>query len=520
MVEVDVGCPRRGGARRRGGRGPGVGPVPCIVAGFGGNDPVRGVLLAEFDAEGVELVVLQFDGLDELATPRRVAEESVEARPSLLSRLSRGEAERLRDRSHVDDALHRPVDDPPADGLPFLAVRLEQRRLGLSAQHRRELPSEIVGILDRRVRPQAVGWRVPVGGVAGEERPALPVLVGDDMVDLPLRDLLDAHLDVGVADRRLGECDERLVARVRFALGGVVHAQEDPLGEGPDVDPRPRAHPVVVARLRHPVEGAGPVVAVLREVGVEPDVQRRAEPRLAGEGEVELLGDRRATAVGADDVLREDERLLPGVAVAHGRLDALGRLDRGDELRREPQVGPETAGRLGDDGFEDVLRDVAHRAGTGDLVVTGAGAAGAPRLEAGDLLSGEARRPDVVAHVRVRGGHGDDVVLDAEIAEDLHRALVGDVRPGRVRGRRIAGDGDRVDAVAGEDRRERESGRAGPDDEDIGAGGSGRRGHCSFSFGRECGRGDRLGEGGTPSRRFGIINHDEFVASRVPGQGP
>ena len=105
-----------------------------IAGGFGDiaafvDDGGGAVALAEFDAVGVELVVLQLDCCVELAAAITcvlvVGEQFVQRLPSVSSGLSVLEAERLRDRQHVTNALHSAVDDLIADRLALLCVGVE-----------------------------------------------------------------------------------------------------------------------------------------------------------------------------------------------------------------------------------------------------------------------------------------------------------------------------------------------------------------------------------------------------------
>ena len=76
------------------------------------------------------------------------------------------------------------------------------------------------------------------------------------------------------------------------------------------------------------------------------------------------------------------------------------------------------------------------------LVVGLAGRVGAPGQDPPDLLAGDRGAEHGVADQLVRRGIGQHLVLDAHVTEDLHRALVGDVRPGRVRRPAVLRDHD------------------------------------------------------------------------------
>ena len=121
-----------------------------------------------------------------------------------------------------------------------------------------------------------------------------------------------------------------------------------------------------------------------------------------------------------------------------------------------------------DDRLEQRLREVAVLRRAGHRVVGLAGGMRAPGADAADLVAGQAGAEDRVAHQLVRRRLGPDVRLDAEVAEDLDGALVGDVRPRGVRRPPVLGDDHVVDAVGGQAQRGAAAGRAAADDQDVG----------------------------------------------------
>ena len=64
------------------------------------------------------------------------------------------------------DARHRPA---------LRLVGVEEVRAGLVAEHRGELPGEIVRVLHAGIEAEPAGRREAVRGIAGEEEAALPV---------------------------------------------------------------------------------------------------------------------------------------------------------------------------------------------------------------------------------------------------------------------------------------------------------------------------------------------------------
>jgi hypothetical protein len=82
--------------------------------------------------------------------------------------------------------------------------------------------------------------------------------------------------------------------------------------------------------------------------------------------------------------------------------------------------------------------------------------------------AGKARREHLRTHLSLRHRRRDRLPLDAEIAKDLNRSLVRDVRPRRVGGARVLCHRDGVDTVVRQQRGGRQPGRSRPDDQDVG----------------------------------------------------
>ena len=91
-----------------------------------------------------------------------------------------------------------------------------------------------------------------------------------------------------------------------------------------------------------------------------------------------------------------------------------------------------------------------------------AGRAACPRCGSGRSPRRRGGAEHGVAHQRVLGGLGEHLVLDAHVAQDLHRALVGDVRARGVGHPPVFGDHDVVDAQRGQEQCGRRPGGARP----------------------------------------------------------
>ena len=112
---------------------------------------------------------------------------------------------------------------------------------------------------------------------------------------------------------------------------------------------------------------------------------------------------------------------------------------------------PRSAACAQQDRLEQRLREVACCDGARQLVVGLASGCVPQRTEPAELLAGETRAEDGVAHQVVRRALGDDGLLEAHVAHDLDRALVRDVRPRRVRRPAVLREHHVLHAVRGQE---------------------------------------------------------------------
>ena len=186
------------------------------------------------------------------------------------------------------------------------------------------------------------------------------------------------------------------------------------------------------------------------------------------DGRSRSLDDLRAPAVGADDVPGPDRVLGAGQPVPDQHGDAVVVLLHRHVLGVEADVGAALGGVADEDRLHEVLRDVADAARAGQRVVRLPARVRAPGADPAELVAGQRGAEHRVAHQVLRHGERRGLLLDAEVAEDLHRPLVGDVGPGRVGRPPVLGDDDVLDAVRGQRERGGRPGGAGADDEDVG----------------------------------------------------
>jgi len=119
--------------------------------------------------------------------------------------------------------------------------------------------------------------------------------------------------------------------------------------------------------------------------------------------------------------------------------------------------------RSQDDRLEIVLRDVADAAGTGRLVFASAIRPVAPGHHARELLPGEGRCVHLSSDEMLRHCLSSDAILDPEVAEDLHGALISDVGARGIGRARVLGHGNGADPGSPKERRGSEAGRPGTD---------------------------------------------------------
>ena len=117
----------------------------------------------------------------------------------------------------------------------LVLVGIQQGRRRVTVQDERQLPAQVLRVVDRARQSQPAGGRVPVRGVAEQEHPAGPERRCHDGIDRPPGDLVDLHRDVRQAQRAPG-----VGLDLRVGLGARV------IGRVVEVD-----HPFL--RLRSPV---------------------------------------------------------------------------------------------------------------------------------------------------------------------------------------------------------------------------------------------------------------------------
>ncbi len=138
------------------------------------------------------------------------------------------------------------------------------------------------------------------------------------------------------------------------------------------------------------------------------------------------------------------------------------------QLGTQPHVGAVRLRGVEQQRLQQVLRGIAHAARARELVIAVPHGARAPGHHPRDLLACKARCIDLRAHQLLRHRHGDQLVLDPEIPEDLDSPLVGDVRSRRVGRSVVLRDRDGVHLEPRQQCGSGQAGRTGANDEDVG----------------------------------------------------
>ena len=262
-------------------------------------------------------------------------------------------------------------------------------------------------------------------------------------------------------------CD--FVVDVRRRLGDVVSPDDQPFVPRPHHPDQPQTDAADVrAGLQHPVQDAGPVLHEVRKVGMEDDIHTARDVHLSLERQPDVRGHLAAATVGADDVLGANCRTRAGDSITHLHVHAVGVLGEAQILGVEADPAAPGCRVPHDDRLQQRLRDIAVEGRAGLDVVRLARRVRPPRPHPAQLVAGEAGTEHGFAHQRVRRGRGQHILLNAEIAKHLHRALIGDVGARRVRRPPILGQHHMLDPERGERQRGSTAGRAAADDQHLG----------------------------------------------------
>ncbi len=292
-----------------------------------------------------------------------------------------------------------------------------------------------------RLTPAApTGWRSAVGGgvtvhrVAHAEHVARRVAGGDLRAYLPAGQTENLGVDV-LADHGADPLQQVFFGQLReHRVVGVEHERQHELGVALVTDQG--AQPQRRQRSGHhvPAQHSRAVLEKPGQVGPKPDVGGPAQIIGPVNGQTDLGQYQAAGAIGSDHVARPHLTGVSGGAVADHAGDAVGVLVQFDELGLKLDVGAGFTGGGQQHRFEHRLRAVGHRLRAGKEVLGGSVRPAAPGLRPRHLGIGQRRVPEIIGHRRLRNRHLMELLTDPQSPENLHRALIDDVRARRVRG--------------------------------------------------------------------------------------
>ena len=438
-----------------------------------GNHGGRRIALVHLDAVTVEFVALLRDRLIEPAAAFLAFRCCRLARLHILARLRgirrRQQSDRFENRLEIADTLVGALDDLLPHRLTLRGIAVEQRRGRLVFEHVFQLPAQIIGVLDRCIGAEPVGRRMAVHGVPHAKHPARRIMSRIHLVDRPGRSRTYGDVERLVADQIAHDGDRFVVAEFPFALRKVVAPDEQPLV------PRPyHAHHAgadaadLRARLQHPVQHARPVCDVFGQIDLGDDVHAAGAAHFTFHRQADDLRNAAAAAVGADQIFGADLVSLAGKPVLHGCGDMGRILNQIDEFGVEADSRSALAPGFEQDRLQKVLRQVAYADRTSELIVGAARGMVTPGIEPPELFAGEALAEHVIRHQVLLGRLGERLLLKAEIPQDFHRPLVGDVSARRIGEPTILGHQNMLDAVHAQQCRRRRAGRSASNDEHIG----------------------------------------------------
>ncbi len=327
-------------------------------------------------------------------------------------RLEVGRAEVGRGARHVPGVGL--LDGETPDGPSLLAVGGQQSGARVALHCPRELPGEVVRVVDAGVPSEASVRRHHVRRVAHEEDAAIRVARRDVRARAPTRHSVDPHLEIRHPRRGSHEPDEVILTRVSRGVADIrarrgiaerVHDEKASLAVPVDTE---EAAERLVADVDHAQRLAE---QLRREIGREVDRHAVREHTASLECDAERLTYGAVRTFGCDEVLRSDVATLAGFRIADRDRDTVGVLHEADDLAPLDHLRPDRLRTLAQDRLESPLRDEEAPAG-------------AQRVVDADVQTGD-DVGELLARQRV---HADDRAFGEELLLGLRLHLVLDPR--------------------------------------------------------------------------------------------
>ena len=333
-----------------------------------------------------------------------------------------------------------------------------------AVEHVRELPGEVVAVLDAAVAAEPAGGGHHMRRVAGNEHTAVPKPLGVLRRRRPALHVLDLDRDVRIAERLADVADAGRRAHVlpdanrprSLAVDCRVHDEEARLQVDREAEEplQPRPEDVDHAEVAIPHQPA--------DIGPEVDRDAVREAAVAENANSEPLADRAVRTVGCDHVPGSHGSLRPAVSRVHDHRHAVAVLLQRGGLGCVLDPRSQTLRGSEQDRLEPDLRDEEPRR----------------RADLLDALVDEAEVPVELLPAEALDGHDRpvldelpccrllDLVLQADRAVRLDRALVDQCGARVDRGAAVPLDDERGHTVMPEEHRRRQSDEAASDDQD------------------------------------------------------
>src|ERR1700730_12135916 len=154
-------------------------------------------------------------------------------------------------------------DDLLSDRTALSVVAVEESLARAARTDQSELPSQIILVLDRSVASKSVCRRMTMSGVADQKDAALPVLLGDEIVYLPLGYLFDLIFHGAIANCGL---DLLPNTELRYVPPGKIVPKEERIPFIPGIDARPDAKKHLASGMIDEGQRTGAVPNILGQI--------------------------------------------------------------------------------------------------------------------------------------------------------------------------------------------------------------------------------------------------------------
>jgi len=239
----------------------------------------------------------------------------------------------------------------------FRFVAIEQRGVRFAVKHGRDLPGQVLRILNAQIHAKAAARRGLMRGVADEEYVAAAEAVRHHGRAVPEVDAEDFHGKVGGADGPANQLDASL--RRQVLLGETVGAQA--------VNQKTPAIRAVHRKKRRPklrlldqIERGRPVFDPRPQIRTKVHVHRIVDVLFASPADSEFLPNETSRSVGRQDVACAERHDLAAHLVLQGASQAAAFVPQVAQLGIEPDaIGGQGFGVTAQHRLQKILRTAA-----------------------------------------------------------------------------------------------------------------------------------------------------------------